>query len=44
MSAAREALKGEWCGQDSIRIDDPWRICFRWREGDVVEVDIVDYR
>ncbi|MCD7098442.1 type II toxin-antitoxin system RelE/ParE family toxin [Stenotrophomonas sp. MMGLT7] len=28
---------------DSIRINDQWRICFRWKEGDVSEVEIVDY-
>ncbi|MCL1530814.1 type II toxin-antitoxin system RelE/ParE family toxin [Xanthomonas nasturtii] len=38
-----EALKGERRGQYSIRINDQWRICFRWMEGDVSEVEIVDY-
>lgn len=38
-----EALKGERRGQHSIRINDQWRICFRWREGDAWEVEIVDY-
>ena len=38
-----EALKGERRGQYSIRINDQWRICFRWMEGDVAEVEIVDY-
>ncbi|WP_066098949.1 type II toxin-antitoxin system RelE/ParE family toxin [Xanthomonas massiliensis] len=38
-----EALKGDRRGQYSIRINDQWRICFRWREGDVSEVEIVDY-
>lgn len=38
-----EALKGERKGQYSIRINDQWRICFRWKEGDVFDVEIVDY-
>jgi proteic killer suppression protein len=38
-----EALKGDRSGQHSIRINDQYRICFVWREGDAYEVDIVDY-
>jgi len=38
-----EALKGGRKGQHSIRINDQWRICFRWRDGDVFDVEIVDY-
>lgn len=38
-----EALKGERAGQHSIRINDQWRICFRWHEGDAYDVEIVDY-
>jgi len=38
-----EALKGDRTGSYSIRINDQWRICFAWREGDVYEVEIVDY-
>ncbi len=38
-----EKLKGEREGQYSIRINDQWRICFEWREGDAFEVEIVDY-
>ena len=38
-----EALKGGRKGQHSIRINDQWRICFRWNEGDAFEVEIVDY-
>ncbi|XQA76121.1 type II toxin-antitoxin system RelE/ParE family toxin [Xanthomonas sacchari] len=38
-----EALKGDRRGQHSIRINDQWRICFRWQDGDVTEVAIVDY-
>ena len=38
-----EALKGERKGQHSIRIDDQWRICFRWKDGNATDVEIVDY-
>jgi proteic killer suppression protein len=38
-----EALKGDRLGQYSIRINERWRICFIWDEGDVTEVEIVDY-
>ena len=38
-----EALKGDRAGQHSIRINDQWRICFRWRAGDAHDVEIVDY-
>jgi proteic killer suppression protein len=38
-----EALKGNRRGQYSIRINDQWRICFRWRDGDAWDVEIVDY-
>jgi toxin HigB-1 len=38
-----EALKGDRLGQYSIRINDRWRICFVWIQGDVYEVEIVDY-
>jgi proteic killer suppression protein len=38
-----EALKGDRKGQHSIRINDQWRICFRWRDGNAHEVEIVDY-
>ena len=38
-----EALKGARKGQHSIRINDQWRICFRWREGNAFDVEIVDY-
>ncbi len=38
-----EALKGDRKGQYSIRINDQWRICFRWKEGDAHDVEIVDY-
>ncbi len=38
-----EALKGDRKGQHSIRINDQWRICFRWNDGDAQDVEIVDY-
>lgn len=38
-----EALKGDRLGQYSIRINDQWRICFKWRDGHAYEVEIVDY-
>jgi proteic killer suppression protein len=38
-----EALRGDRAGRHSIRINDQWRICFRWRDGDAYEVEIVDY-
>jgi toxin HigB-1 len=38
-----EALHGDREGQCSIRINDQWRICFRWRNGDAYDVEIVDY-
>ena len=38
-----EALKGSRRGQHSIRINDQWRICFRWSGTDAEQVEIVDY-
>jgi len=38
-----EKLSGDRKGQYSIRINDQWRICFRWEAGDVHDVEIVDY-
>ena len=38
-----EALKGDRAGEYSIRINERWRICFRWRDGEAHEVEIVDY-
>jgi proteic killer suppression protein len=38
-----EALRGDRKGQHSIRINDQWRICFIWRDGDAYEVEIADY-
>jgi proteic killer suppression protein len=38
-----ERLRGGRQGQHSIRINDQWRICFRWRGDDAQDVEIVDY-
>jgi toxin HigB-1 len=38
-----EPLKGDRSGQWSIRINDQWRICFRWTQGGAESVEIVDY-
>ena len=38
-----EKLKGDRAGQWSIRINDRWRVCFRWEDADAWEVEIVDY-
>ena len=38
-----EALRGNRAGQYSIRINDQYRVCFVWRDGNAFEVEIVDY-
>jgi toxin HigB-1 len=38
-----EALKGNRAGQHSIRINEQWRVCFRFADGDAFEVEITDY-
>jgi len=38
-----EALKGDRVGQHSIRVNDRWRICFLWRDGNAHNAEIVDY-
>ncbi len=38
-----EALRGNRAGQWSIRINDQWRICFKWKDGNAIEVEITDY-
>ncbi len=38
-----EKLSGKRVGQHSIRVNDQWRVCFEWREGDACEVEITDY-
>jgi proteic killer suppression protein len=38
-----EKLKGARKGQHSIRVNEQWRICFEWRDGDAQAVEIIDY-
>jgi proteic killer suppression protein len=38
-----EKLSGNTVGQHSVRINDQWRVCFRWERGDAYDVEIVDY-
>jgi proteic killer suppression protein len=38
-----EKLSGDRAGQYSIRINQQWRVCFEWREGDAYNVEIIDY-
>ncbi len=38
-----EKLKGDRIGQHSIRINDRYRLCFKWQDGDAFDVEIVDY-
>jgi len=38
-----EKIKGDRLGQHSIRINDQWRICFKWHDSDAFQVEIVDY-
>ena len=38
-----EALRGDRAGQHSIRINQQWRLCFVWKDGDAFDVEIVDY-
>jgi toxin HigB-1 len=38
-----EKLRGDRIGQHSIRVNDQWRICFRWSQGDAFDVELVDY-
>ncbi len=38
-----EALRGDRRGQYSIRINEQWRVCFRWSQSDALDVEIVDY-
>jgi proteic killer suppression protein len=39
-----EALRGTRAGQRSIRVNDQYRVCFRWQDGNAFDVEIVDYR
>ncbi len=43
LSNRLEKLFGDRVGQQSIRINNHWRICFTWRDGDAYDVEIVDY-
>jgi proteic killer suppression protein len=38
-----EALSGDRAGQYSIRVNDQWRICFRWLDGNAFDVEFCDY-
>jgi proteic killer suppression protein len=38
-----EAMAGDRAGQHSIRVNDQWRVCFVWRDGNAEDVEIVDY-
>lgn len=38
-----EKLSGDRAGQWSIRVNDQWRVCFRWEDGDAWDVEMVDY-
>jgi len=38
-----EKLSHDRAGQHSIRVNDQWRLCFRWQDGDAHDVEIVDY-
>ena len=38
-----EALRGDRAGQHSIRVNDQWRVCFRWSNGHAYDVVLVDY-
>lgn len=38
-----EKLTGDRAGQYSIRVNEQWRVCFRWHDGDAYDVELVDY-
>jgi proteic killer suppression protein len=38
-----EALRGDRAGQHSIRVNDQWRVCFRWTKDGPADVEVVDY-
>jgi len=38
-----EAVKGRYKGKHSIRINEQWRVVFRWQNGNAFEVEVVDY-
>lgn len=41
--ASLEALRGSRAGQHTIRINDKYRVCFVWRNGDAYDVEVTDY-
>lgn len=43
LSNRLEALKGDRVGQWSIRVNDQWRVCFRFDAGDAFDVELIDY-
>lgn len=43
LSNRLEKLKGDRAGYYSIRVNDQWRVCFRWNSGNAYDVEIVDY-
>jgi proteic killer suppression protein len=38
-----QKLRGDRAGQHSIRINEQWRVCFRWSRGDAFDVEVADY-
>ena len=38
-----EALKGDGKGHHSVRINQQWRVCFVWKDGEALDAEIVDY-
>ena len=38
-----EALRGQRSDQMSIRVNDQWRLCFEWKDGDAINVELIDY-
>ena len=38
-----QALSGDRQGQHSIRINDQWRVCFRWTDEDAADIEVIDY-
>ena len=43
MANRLEKLKGEWSGFHSVRVNDQWRLVFRWTAGNASDVQILDY-
>jgi proteic killer suppression protein len=38
-----EKLQGNWEGQHSARVNDQWRVCLDWKDGDAHEIEVVNY-